>query len=302
MAMTLKDYAAQEQDMLRQGLIDMLWQSSRIASRLNFIGWNGLSYPYSKRTKRPGVGTRSLNGSFTIAPGNVSPDTETLAILGGAARTDTVMNRFKPNLRENEIAGTIESGGLLFDRLFIKGDPTQTGKANEFYGLYARMPASQKIAMATNGATPTAAKVSELLDMVSGPNSEKKLLMPRTTRRLLSDNVKGSAGGKGVFDVGLQLTSYDNAEIVEVEKDESDNEIMPFTETQGSSSVASSILCCRFGGAVDERDVQGILGLQIGVEATVNYGTYLEDTIQMVGGIGIFGGYSIAQLTGVLAA
>lgn len=302
MAVTLKDYSAQEQDPLRQGLVDMLWQSSRLATRLHFITWNGLTYPYSKRTKRPGVSTRALSGSFAMSPGNVAPDVETLAILGGGARTDTVMNKFKPNLRENEIAGTIEANGLMFDRLVVKGDPTVSGHGSEFYGLYARMPAGQKIVQATDGATPTAKKVSELLDLVTGPNAEKKLLMNRTARRLLSDDVKANAGGKGVFDVGTQLTSYDNAEIVTVEKDENDNEIMQFNETCGGSNACSSILCVRLGGAVDERDLQGILGLQIGIEATVNYGTYIEDTIQMVAGIGVFSGFSIAQLQGVKAS
>lgn len=302
MALTLKDYAAQIQDPLRQGIVDMLWQSSRLMPRLHFIPWNGLSYPYTRRAKRPGVQVRSLNADFSIAPGNYAPDIETLAILGGKVRTDTVLAKMKPMLRENEIAGTMEAAGLMFDRLFVKGDPTKPGAVNEFYGLYPRIPASMTIAQGTNGGLPTADATSQLLDMVRGPNSEKKLLMNRTTRRNLSANVKGQAGGKGVFDVGLQLMSYDNAEIVEVEKDENDNEIMPFTETQGSSNAASSILCVRLGGAVDERDVQGIVSAEIDVTPTGNFGTYIEDVIQMVAGIGVFGGYAAARLSGVIAA
>lgn len=302
MAVSLKHYATTIQDPLRQGLVDMLWMSSRLMQRLHFITWNGLSYPYSKRTKRPGVGTRSLNGDFTIQAGNYAPDIETLCILGGKVRTDTVLMQMKPQLRENEIAGTMEASGLMFDRLVIKGDPTKPGASNEFYGLYARMLAAQKVPQAANGALPTAKKVSELLDLVKGPNSEKKLLMNRTSRRNLSEDVKANAGGKGVFDVAQQLASFDNAEIVEVEKDENDNEIMPFTETQGTSNDCSSILCVRFGGAIDERDVQGIIGLGLGLTPVGNFGTYVEDVIQMVGGIGVFGGYSMAQLTGVKAA
>lgn len=302
MALSLKDYAAQFQDGLRQGIVDMLWQSSRIMPRLNFIPWDQMTYPYSKRTARPGVGTRALNDTFAITKGIYSPDIETLTILGGKTQVDTLLQRQKPAMRENEIAALMESAGLMFDRLFIRGDPTKSGGANEFYGLYARIPATRTMSMATNGATPTAPKVSELLDMVAGPNSGKKLLMNRTARRLLSEAVKGSAGGKGVFDVGMQLTSYDNAEIIEIEKDEADNEIMPYTETQGSSNVASSIICVKFGGPVDERDVQGILGQNIEVSGPFNYGEYMQDMVQMVAGMGIFGGFSVARLSGVLAA
>jgi hypothetical protein len=302
MAITLKDYAAQIQDPMRQGIVDMLWQSSRLMPLLNFIVWAGLSYPYSKRTKRPGVQTRSLNGDFTIAAGNYAPDIETLAILGGKVRTDTILAEMKPTLRENEIAGTMESAGLMFDRLFIKGDPTKTGAINEFYGLYPRISGAQLITQATNGAVVSHEKVTILLDQVAGPNSQKLLLMNRTNRRNLSADVKADAGGKGVFDVGLQLAAFDGAKIQEVEKDETDTEIMPFTETCGSSSLCSSILCVRLGGGVDERDVQGIIAKNIMATPTGNFGTYIEDVIQMVAGIGVFGAYSAARLEGTLAA
>lgn len=302
MAITLKDYAAQIQDPLRQGIVDMLWQSSRIMPLLHFIQWNGLTYPYSKRTKRPGVGTRSLNSTFTVAQGVYSPDVETLTILGGKTQADTILMELKPQLRENEIAGLMESAGLMFDRLFIKGDPSVTGKANEFYGLYARCPAAQKIAAGANGAVVTTDMVDQLLDMVSGPNSQKALFMNRTNRRNLSASAVGKAGGAGVFDVGQQRTDYNGAKIVEVEKDETDTDILPFTETQGSSNVTSTITCVRLGGAVDERDVQGILSSNLKVSPPLNYGEYIQDTVQMLGGIGIFGGYSIAQLTGCKAS
>lgn len=302
MAISMKDYATSQQDALRQGFVDLMWQSSRVMSRLNFIQHRGLSYPYSKRTKRPGVATRTLNQDFQIAPGNYAPDTETLCILGGEVRTDTVLQQFKPTLRENEIAGTAEAAGLMFDRLFFKGDPSKPGGVNEFYGLYPRITGAQVIDMATNGAVVTHEKVSELLDLVKGPNSEKVLAMNRTNRRLLSHDVKDNAGGKGVFDVSRQLLQFDDANIWEIEKDESDNEILPFNETQGGSNVASSILCFRPGGAVDERDVQGIMGMDIQVNPSERRGVFLIDVIQMVGGIGIFGGYAVARLRGCLAA
>jgi hypothetical protein len=302
MAISLKQYAATQQDPLRSGIVDMLWSSSRLMPLLNFIPWQGLSYPYSKRTKRPGVATRGLNSDFTLAPGNYAPDIETLAILGGKVRTDTILAEMKPNLRENEIAGTVEAAGLMFDRLMIKGDPSKTGAVNEFYGLYPRISGTQLLTQATNGSGPTNEKVSELLDAVAGPNSQKVLLMNRSTRRNLSSNVKAKAGGKGVFDVGMQLANFDGANIVSVEKDEAEAEIMAFDETCGSSNECSSVLCIRLGGSVDEKDVQGILGKNIQVTPTGNFGTYIEDVIQMVGGIGVFGAYSAARLQGVTNA
>ena len=79
-----------------------------------------------------------------------------------------------------------------------------------------------------------------------------------------------------------------------------DSEILPFNETRGGSSVTTSMYCTRLGGAVDERDVQGILGMAIGIAATVNYGTYISDVIQMVGGIAKIPGADPEQIDHIL--
>ncbi len=127
--------------------------------------------------------------------------------------------------------------------------------------------------------------------------------MNRTTRRNLSAAVVAAATGSLVMDQGKQLQSFNDAPIIEVFKDEAEAEILQFNETCGASNACSSMYCVKFGGAVDELDVQGIAGLpgKIAVSGPFNYGEYVEDVVQMVAGIGIFGGYSAARLQGITA-
>jgi hypothetical protein len=303
MALSLIQMKAQFQDPMRQGIVDLLWQSSRVMQEVSFIEHSGLSYAYTQRGGLPGVAFRSLNDVFAPTVGVVNPAVETLTILGGKIRTDSVQIRMKgPAARQNQITAQLEATAKFFDKNFFNGDPSTNPKS--FLGLKKRLVGSQLLTNATNGAVPSYKKVIELLDAVEGDNGQKVLFMNRTARRLLSEDVGTAAGGRNVMDVGRQLTTFEGAKVVEVFKDETESEILPFTETCGNNSLSSSIYCVRFGGQVDERGVQAITGLSEKIEATgpYNYGEYQEDVIQMVVGLGVFGGYVAARLQGVKAS
>ena len=304
MALTLIQMKAQFQDPMRQGIVDLLWQSSRVMQFVNFIEYRGLAYPYAQRSKLPGVAFRSLNTTFTPTAGVTNPAVETLSILGGKIRTDAVQIALKgPRARTNEIAAQMEAAAKFFDKNFFVGDSQKDPKA--FMGLRKRLSGTQLLTNATNGATIDTDKVIELLDAVEGDNGQKVLFMNRTNRRNLSADVGSSAGGRNVMDVGRQLVQFEGARIVEVFKDEAEAEILPFDETVGSSgATCSSVYCVNFGGQIDERGVQGIVGLPDRIQASgpYDYGEFQEDVVQMVAGIGLFGGFVAARLQGCKAA
>lgn len=304
MALTLQQMKARFQDAKRAGIVDLLWQGSLVMKRLAFIKHSGLAYPYTQRSKLPGVAFRSLNTGFTASAGVTNPAIETLSILGGKIKTDSIMIEIKGQAaRTNEIAAQMESAGKFFDKTFFHGN-TQTDPKS-FMGLKPRLGGTQLLTNATNGAVVGHKKVIELLDAVEGPNSEKVLFMNRTNRRNLSEDVGTNAGGRNVFDVGRQLTQFEGAEVAEVFKDETEEEILKFNEVVGTSgATCSSIYCVRFGGQVDERGVQGISGLNETIKASgpFDYGEYTEDVVQMAAGIGLFGGYVAARLQGCKAS
>jgi len=305
MALTLLQMKAQFADPMRQGIVDLLWESSRVMRRLHFISQPGLTYPYSQRSKLPGVAFRGLNEDYAKTAGVVNPAVERLAILGGAIKTDHVAVQTKGDrARTNEIAAQMESAAKFFDKNFFNGDMSADPKA--FDGLKRRISGAKVISQAQNGATVTWEKVQELQDQVEGPNSEKILYMNQTNRRNLINDALSEQNARMLveFDASNGNYRFNGSEIEEVFFDESEEPILPFTESHGTSNVTSSIYCVRFGGAVDERSVQGISGLNENIQhrGPIQFGTYIEDVVEMVGGIGIFSGHAAARLAGTKAS
>jgi hypothetical protein len=172
MALTLLNMKVMFQDAMRQAIVSILWESSRVMNELNFIPHNSMLYPYSENAKLPGVGFRSLNEDFTATEGVTNPKVETLSIMGGKIKTDSVLLDQKgPVARTNRISYQIEAEAKFFDKNFFKGDPTTNPKA--FYGLRKRLSGTQKITNSTNGAVPDHKKFIEALDAVEGDNAQK---------------------------------------------------------------------------------------------------------------------------------
>jgi hypothetical protein len=294
-------------DPIRQGIVDVMWRSSPdLFQLMPFIQHSDLVYRYTEDARLPGVAYRALNADFAAsAEGVTNPKVETLAILGGDMTTDSILIGQKgAAARANRIAKKMKAASRRFVRDFFLGDPTVTGHGTEIMGLKKRIGSAMKITNATNGAVPSWKKMVQLQDLVEGTNAEKTLLMNRTTRRLLSEDVAANAGGMGVFDVGKQLAEFNGSKIVEVGKDEAEAEILTFDETCGTSSVTASAYCVRFGSDTDEEYVQGIMGLPERIQhIDVGYtGATYKDVVQMACGVGLFSGYCAARIVGLLAS
>jgi len=305
MALTLLQMKTQFPDPMRQGVVDMLRESSRVMSRLNFITQQGLTYPYNKKTKLPGVAFRGMNESYSSTAGVIAPAVERLAILGGKIKTDHVAIATKGDTaRQMEIAGQMEAAGKFFDKQFFNGDTTVNVKG--FDGLKARLANTQLVTQAGNGAKPTWEKAIEAQDAVEGPNAEKVLFMNQTTRRNLINDALSEQNARMLveFDAANGTYRFNGSEIDEVYNDENEDPILAFNETQGSANNCSSLYCVRFGGAVDERHVQGISGMSENIthRGPITYGEYVEDVVEMIGGIGLFSGYCAARLQGLKAS
>ena len=306
-------------DPFAQGIVSLLWENSRIMPLLNFIPWQGMSYPYPVLSKLPGIGFRSVNSSFAPTQSVINPAVENLSILGGRIQTDRVIDKVKPNYRANEIKRQMEAAGKFWDKQFINGDPAVTD--NSFMGLKSRISGNQLITptASANGSPVTMEDTIRLQDLVEGPNNQKILLMNQTIRRNLSHDVAKNAGGKRMLeDNGMQETgtqvgamgsrwqTFNGTPVIEVYYDEAEQPILPFTEVSGSSGAAcSSMYCFKPGNAIDERYVQGISGMGFEghflIDGPINFGEYLLDVIQGIFGIGVFSGYGIARLQGLTA-
>jgi hypothetical protein len=114
--------------------------------------------------------------------------------------------------------------------------------------------------------------------------------------------VMGNAGGMGMADVGKSLDSYDGARIEVLDVDGDDELILPFTETQGNSSVTGSIYCIRPGTDLDGEYVQGLVGSKmIDVTEGGKNGVMFRNVVEMHGGLAVFHGKSAARIKGITA-
>jgi hypothetical protein len=301
MAISLTDFRAQFNAPLRDGLIEIIDNNSKIIPLLNFIPTDDLKYEYTRRTGLPAVTTRALGNEYAETSSTPARLSEPLAILGGMIKVDNqIWNKKGGEVLRRESEGMAKAAGLHFDKLFIDGDIA--GNATQFDGLNVRLTGSQIITAGTNGATLTLAMVDDLLDRVRGPNQGKKLLMNKATRRKLKQLIVAAAGGAAVTDVGGSLKEYDGAMIVEMEEDQTNTLILGFDETTGSSNITASIYCVRFGSSTDDEDVQGLLGSKFmdidyqGIRGTQHY-SVLDANL----GIGMFHTESAARLRGLLA-
>ena len=305
MADTLTQYAMAVPNKKRAAVVKIFATASVIAQYLNFIDiGDAMGYEYSKEGALPGIGFRSLNGSYSHTEGDyaVNPLVEGTSIMGGLVQTDRQMLGRKGS-RVNK---KVQAAGLYFDRMFFDGDSETDAK--QFDGINKRLgTGAQVITMGTNGAQLTLANLSKMIDRVIGADSDKKLLMSAAMRRTLGNTI--IAAGATTMSLTewqgpLKPKSYDGIEIVVVGEDETGTEILGFDETCGTSAVTGSIYCFAFGRTEDEDRLQGICKAAaegfLEVEEQGVRGTSDQTLVEGRVGLAMFHGRSVARLRGIL--
>ncbi len=300
MAISLVDFANQTTEPLKKGLVQKITNESVFLRRLRFIPVDGFTYEYRRQDTLGGIAFRTLNASYTPDQGVVNPYIESLAIFGGEVKTDRqFVNKQGDVVRANAIAGKVRKAGLFFDRYVIKGDPAVD--PTQFYGLNARLAGSQVFSMGTNGGTLTLAAIDQALDAVVGSNSQKIIVCNKAIRRRITSLVLAAAGGAAVLDVGRQLAEYNGAPVEVIDEDGDEQPILDFNETQGSSSLTTSLYVIRPGSDTDGEYMQGLVGSRMVEHVMVGLlGTYFSDIVEANMGLALFHARSAARIKGIL--
>jgi hypothetical protein len=265
MAELLINYARAVADVKRAAVVSVFAQSSPILERLHFIDiGDAMGYEYDRESVLPGVGFRSLNGSYpTQAEGMNVPVKEGTAIMGGLVKTDYQLAK-NASRKASRVAKKAQAAGLLFTKKFFDGNTATT--PTEFDGLNRRLGVGpQTILAGVNGAALDLDGFVEMCDLVIGDESRKAAFMSKAMRRLLGKaiRIQGSAYvTMADWASALTPTRFNNVQIVVIERDEADVEILGFDETVGGSGATTgSIYCVNFGQTVDEDLFQGIARL-----------------------------------------
>jgi len=315
MALTLAEAAKLSQTHLQRGVLETFVQASSVLDRIPFMTIQGNAYSYNEEATLPGVAFRAVNGGYTESTGTVNQKSESLVITGGDADLDKFIVQTRGDLNDQRAVQTalkVKALGYQFQNTFFNGD---TGvDALSFDGLKKRLTGAQVISAGTNGAsilTDTVSihaffdKLDELVASVSGLDGANGALYANAS---IIGKIKSAARhiNADVFvekDInGKRQVVWNGIPILDAGSTAAGASIIPQTETQGTSSLASSIYAVKFGQSEGDQAVTGLTngGVQVYDLGELETKPAYRTRIEFYAGLAVFGGKAGARLTGVL--
>lgn len=315
MAVTLAQAALLSEDDLQRGVIEIFVQESPILDRIPLLFIEGNAYAYNSEKTLPGVAFRSVNESYTESTGTVVQASESLVILGGDADVDRFIVQTRGNLNDQRAIQTrmkIKAASYKYQDTFFNGDVTVDTKA--FDGLKKRLTGDQVVDYADNGAgvnTDEATRngffdaLDDLVARVPGINGSNGAIYANSYIQGKIRSAGRRVGGVDFFredTTGKRVLAWNGIPVLDPGQTPDGTDILPQTETQGSSSAAASIYAVKFGE--DEGD-QATTGLTNGGIMVDDLGQLQEKPayrtrIEFYCGLATFGGKAAARLRGVL--
>lgn len=314
MAVTLAQAAVLSTDDLQRGVIETFVLESIVLDRLPMLTIQGNAYAYNVEETLPGVEFRAVNSAYAESTGVVNQLTESLVILGGDADVDTFIVQTRGNLNDQRAVQTrlkVKAAVYKFQDTFINGDTAVD--ANSFDGLKKRLTGDQVVDAAANGLPILGSSdddrhafldaVDDLISRVRGGvdalymNSAVLSRFKAAARRLtIYDQTRD--------DFGRTIATYNGIPLLDIGNKADGTPIIPQTETQGSSTAASSIYAVRFGQDETDGGVTGLTngGIQVKDLGEIDAKPVYRTRIEFFCGMAVFGGRAAARLRGVLAA
>lgn len=314
MAVTLAEAAKLSTTQLQRGVIETFVQESSVLDRIPFMTIQGNAYAYDEEATLPGVAFRAVNEAYIESTGTVNQKSESLVILGGDADVDRFIQQTRSNLNDQRAVQTrmkVKAASYYYQDQFFNGDVSVTPKG--FDGLKKRLIGAQVIDAATNGMGPVAGghdffdALDALIARVPGLNGSNGAIYANATAIA---KVKSSArrlGGVEMIREALtqkMIATYNGIPLLDPGQTAAGVDILPATETQGSSSVASSIYAVKFGQDEGDKGVTGLTngGVQVDDLGQLQEKPAYRTRIEFYTGLAVFSGKAAARLRGVLAA
>ncbi|WP_295821564.1 major capsid protein [uncultured Microbacterium sp.] len=316
MAVTLPQAALLSTTDLQRGVIETFVQVSPVLDRLPLLPIEGNAYAYNEEATLPGVAFRAVNEAYVESTGAVNQRTETLSILGGDADVDRFLVQTRGNLNDQRATQTalkVKAASYKFQDTFFNGDVTVDTKA--FDGLKKRLIGGQVIAGGTNGipvvgngTTDTHAffdQLDALLGLVPGIDGSNGAIYANSSLVAKIRSAGRRIGGAETVredTTGKRILTWNGIPVLDPGNNPAGAAILPQNETQGSSSLASSIYAVKFGDDETDRGVTGLTngGIQVDDLGQLQSQPVYRTRIEFYCGMAVFGGKAAARLTGVL--
>lgn len=239
MAVNLLDVArSSENNPLRAGIIEQVVMSSPLLELLPFENISGSAIEYTRENTLPTVGARSVNEAWAEDAGEMEKKKVSLKIFGGDLDVDkSIVDMYGPEQRVVRVQQKIKALTGYINKEMIKGDGTTNPET--FDGLQNILGSTAGDQVIANGDTALSlAKLDEAIDAVESPNAI--LLNPQMIRRLVTASRNTSVGGHVNYEVGTfgeRVTTYNGIRLIPIWKDNTETEILPFTESSSTTSI-----------------------------------------------------------------
>lgn len=318
MAITLTEAAKLSQNTLQRGVLETFVQTSPLLDRIPFMEIEGNAFAYNEEGTLPGIEFRAVNGSYTESTGTVNPKTESLVILGGDADVDTFIQKTRSNFNDQRAVQTamkVKAASYKYQDTFINGDTAVD--ANSFDGLKKRLIGGQVISspgangspiFGTNADTEAFwGAMDDLVSSVPGIDGTNGAIYANSKLIGKIRSAGRRAGGVEVVRedlTGKRIVTWNGIPVLDLGTTAAGADILPLTETKGTSNLTSSIYAVKFGE--DEGD-QAVTGLTNGGVDVRDLGEQqvkpaFRTRIEFFCGVGVFGGKAAARSTGWLNA
>lgn len=316
MAVTLPQAATLSQNNLQRGVIETFIQESVVLDRLPLMPIEGNAYAYNQEATLPGVAFRLVNEAYTESTGAFSQATESLVILGGDADVDQFIIQTRGNVNDQRASQTrlkVKAASYKFQDHFFNGDVAVDTKG--FDGLKKRLTGAQIITTGTNG-LPILGNggtdshtffdnLDALIAAVPGLTGENGALYANAAVRSKIISAGRRIGGVDQFRedaTNKRVVTWNGIPVLDPGDNLAGTPILPFTEVQGASSVASSIYAVKFGQDEGDRAVTGLNngGIQVRDLGELQSMPAMRTRIEFYCGLALFGGKGAARLRGVL--
>lgn len=267
-SVTLAESAKLSQNELLAGIIEDVITVNQMFDILPFDGVVGNAVSYNRENALGGGGVVAVGGTIT---GDQNPITGETAAAKAAATFTNIASGLTTILGDAEVNGLIQTTrsetndqtavqigskaktcGRIFQWMLVNG----TAGSTQFDGMINMLAAGQTIDAATDGSVLTLDTLDELMDLVTAKDGVTDYFCMNARERRAYRVLLRGLGGASVTEMfelpsGDKVISYSGVPILR-------NDYIPITQTQGASSVASTV----FAGCFDDgSQKQGLAGL-----------------------------------------
>lgn len=260
-SVTLAESAKLAQDDLVAGVIENIITVNRMFDMLPFDDIDGNSLAYNRENALgdvivAGVGTTFSGASAGKAAATFTQVTTALTTIMGDAEVNGLIQATRSGDGNDQtavqIASKAKSTGRKYQDMLING----SGSSNQFSGLLTLCASGQKTTPSTNGDALSFVALDQLLDLVVDKDGQVDYITMHSRTIRSYKALLRALGGAAINEVvqlpsGAQVPAYSGVPIFR-------NDWIPITQTQGSSSAATTVLAGTFD---DGSRTHGIAGL-----------------------------------------